>query len=125
METLFDPLRKKNVAKTPEECVRQSVIAWLRDENGIPEIRMQSEWPFKYNGLQYRADIVVFDRDLSPDILVECKAPSIRIDRMVIDQVIRYTRVVKARKIIVTNGSTTYFFAWDEAKDKYIQTDKI
>lgn len=125
METIFDPLRKKQVARTPEECVRQSVIAWLRDEKGIPEVRMQSEWPFKYNGLQYRADIVVFDRNLVPEMLVECKAPSVRIDGTVIEQVIRYTRVVRARKIVVTNGTTTFFFTLDDTGERYIQTDTI
>lgn len=113
MNTIFDPLRKKQVALTPEEGVRQAVIAWLRDTVGIPEVRMQSEWSFKYNNLTYRADIVAFDRNLNPEILVECKAPDIAIDATVIEQVIRYIRVLKVKNIVVTNGTATLFFTWD------------
>lgn len=113
MSTVFDPLRQKEVALTPEEGVRQAVIAWLRDTVGIPEIRMQSEWSFKYNGLTYRADIVAFDRNLNPEILVECKAPDVTIDAKVIEQVIRYIRVLKVKNIVVTNGAATYFFVYD------------
>lgn len=110
MKTIFDPLRKKEVALTPEEGVRQAVIAWLRDTVGIPEVRMQSEWPFRYNGRTFRADVITFDRNLKPEILVECKAPSVNIDSSVIEQVIRYVRVLEAKNIIVTNGSVTLFF---------------
>lgn len=110
MKTIFDPLRKKEVALTPEEGVRQAVIAWLRDTVGIPQVRMQSEWPFRYNGRTFRADVITFDRNLKPEILVECKAPSVNIDSSVIEQVIRYVRVLEAKNIIVTNGSVTLFF---------------
>lgn len=110
MKTVFDPLRKKEVALTPEESVRQAVIAWLRDTVGIPQVRMRSEWSFKYNSLTYRADIITFDRNLNPDILVECKAPTVAIDSSVIEQVIRYVRVINARRLVVTNGTSTFFF---------------
>lgn len=123
MSTVYDPLRRKEVALTPEEGVRQAVIAWLRDTVGIPEIRMQSEWPFKYNGKTFRADIVAFDRNLNPEILVECKAPDVMIDATVIDQVIRYVRVLKVKNIVVTNGAATYFFVWDGTS--YKQTTNI
>lgn len=125
MKTVFDPLRKKEVALTPEEQVRQAVIAWLNKEQGIPLIRMQSEYPFTFNTLQYRADILVFDRNLNPEILVECKAPSVKIDQAVIDQVVRYTRVLKAKKIVVTNGTTTFFFSIDADGTGYHQTSTL
>ena len=110
---VFDPLRRKEVELTPEERVRQSVIVWLRDKCAIPQTRMMSEVPFTYNNLQYRADILVYARDLEPEILVECKAPSVKIDNEVIEQVVRYTRVLKVKKIDVTNGTTTFFFEFD------------
>lgn len=122
MKTVFDPLRKKEVALTPEEQVRQAVIVWLNREQGIPLIRMQSEYPFTFNNLQYRADILVFDRNLNPEILVECKAPSVKIDQDVIEQIVRYTRVLKTKKIVVTNGTTTFFFSIDADGINYHQT---
>lgn len=119
----FDPLRKKVVAATPEESVRQSVIRWLSESCGIPLVRMQSEWGFTYNGRQYRADIVVFDRNLNPEILVECKAPSVKLDDNVIEQVTRYSRVLMARKIMITNGNESLYFFFDGTA--YIQSETL
>lgn len=107
-DTLFDPLRKKDVARTPEEEVRQKVIAWLRDVQGFSPSLMESEYGFIYNRLRYRADILVFDRKLQPYMLVECKAPGIRLDAAVVEQVVRYTRVLAVRYVMVTNGSETH-----------------
>lgn len=106
-DTLFDPLRKKAVARTPEEEVRQKVIAWLRDSQGFSPSLMESEYGFTYNRLRYRADILVFDRQLQPYMLVECKAPGIKLDAAVVEQVVRYTRVLAVRYVMVTNGTET------------------
>ncbi len=116
---IYDPLRRKMVARTPEEEVRQAVIAWLRDVKGIPEMRMESEWGFTYNRRRYRADIVAFDRELRPQLLVECKAPGVRIDEKVIEQVVRYARVLPVRHIMVTNGTVTHLLARNEADGSY------
>lgn len=110
METIFDPLRKTEVALTPEEGVRQAVIQWLNVERGVPLCMMASEYAFKYNSRQYRADVVVFGRDGNPVLMVECKAPSVRIDRSVVEQGIRYNRVLNVRYMIFTNGSSMYCF---------------
>ena len=105
---IFDPLRRKFVARTPEEEVRQRVIAWLRDEKGVAEGLMESEYGFLYNRRRYRADILVFDRQLQPRVLVECKAPGVAVGRRVVEQVVRYTRVLPVQYILVTNGTTTH-----------------
>ena len=104
---IYDPLRRKWVARTPEEEVRQAVITWLRDEKGFPEGLMESEHGFVYNRRRYRADVLVFDRQLQPHLLVECKAPGVKIDAAVLEQVVRYTRVLAVRYVLVTNGTTT------------------
>ncbi len=107
MSELFDPLRRKWVARTPEEEVRQAVIVWLRDVQGFPAGLMESEYGFLYNRRRYRADILVFDRRLQPFLLVECKAPGVRLDAKVVEQVVRYTRVLAVRYVLVTNGTDT------------------
>ena len=107
-EQLYDPLRRKWVARTPEEEVRQHVIAWLRDVRHIPQGLMESEYDFIYNRRHYRADVLVFDRQLQPRILVECKAPGVKLDATVVEQVVRYTRVLAVRFILVTNGTETH-----------------
>ena len=111
MSELFDPLRRKWVARTPEEEVRQSVIAWLRDVMGVPVGLMESEYGFMYNRRRYRADILVFDRQLHPLVLVECKAPGVNLDAKVVEQVVRYTRTLAVRYVLVTNGSVTHLLA--------------
>jgi len=105
---IYDPLRRKWVPRTPEEVVRQDVIAWLRDVKGFSTSLMESEYDFLYNRRHYRADILVFNRQLQPHLLVECKANGVKIDRTVIDQVVRYTRVLAVKYVLVTNGVSTY-----------------
>lgn len=103
-QTIYDPLRRKEVAMTPEEEVRQKMIIWLNVRLGFSLNLMMSEYSFKYNGLQYRADIVVFDKNREIKLLVECKAPSVEIDREVIEQGIRYNRSLNVKYILFTNG---------------------
>ncbi|MBR2297746.1 MAG: type I restriction enzyme HsdR N-terminal domain-containing protein [Bacteroidales bacterium] len=103
-QTIYDPLRRKEVAMTPEEEVRQKMIVWLNVRLGFSLNLMMSEYSFKYNGLQYRADIVVFDKNREIKLLVECKAPSVEIDREVIEQGIRYNRSLNVKYILFTNG---------------------
>ena len=103
-QSIYDPLRRKEVAMTPEEEVRQKMIVWLNVRLGFSLNLMMSEYSFKYNGLQYRADIVVFDKNREIKLLVECKAPSVEIDRVVIEQGIRYNRSLNVKYILFTNG---------------------
>ena len=107
-DRLYDPLRRKWVARTPEEEVRQAVIAWLRDVQGFPVGLMESEYGFVYNRRRYRADVLVFDRQLQPYLMVECKAPEVTLGQAVVDQVVRYTRVLAVRFILLTNGTETH-----------------
>lgn len=108
MQMIFDPLRRKYVKRTPEEEVRQGVVAWLAQTVGAPMTLMASEYGFTYNGRNYRADIVVFDRSLKPLLLVECKAPEVAVDAGVVEQALRYNRVLDVRFIMVTNGNSSY-----------------
>ncbi|MBQ0006595.1 MAG: type I restriction enzyme HsdR N-terminal domain-containing protein [Alistipes sp.] len=101
---IFDPLRKKNVPDTPEERVRQSVIRWLHEEQGVSMELMMSEYSFLWNGRRHRADIIVFDRELKPIILVECKAPDVPLSDDVWHQALRYNRELDVKKIILCNG---------------------
>ena len=108
MDQIFDPIRKKFVKLTPEEQVRQHVIKTLTGCYNYPETHLAVEYAFTYNKLQYRSDIVVFNRALQPAMLVECKAPEVRLSEDVIDQVIRYNRVLQVPWILITNGELFY-----------------
>lgn len=105
---LFDPARKKWVVATPEEWVRQHVIRYLAENLGYPLSHMAVECSLKLNRLAKRADIVVYDHQFKPVILVECKAPTVKMDVKVLEQVARYNLVFRVPFLFVTNGITHY-----------------
>ncbi len=109
-ETIFDPLRKKEVALTPEERVRQWFIGVMSDVMGVPHHMMMSEAGFRYGGKQYRSDIIVWNRDATPLAVVECKRPETALDASVLEQAIRYNMVLNVKYIIITNGLKTFAF---------------
>ncbi len=110
MQSVFDPLRKKDVAFTPEEKVRQWFIAFLDKGCGVPVSLMNTEVALKYGKKSFRADIVVFDRSGAPLMLVECKRESVAIDDEVVRQALRYHAVLGIRYIALTNGKSTYIY---------------
>ena len=107
-QTIWDPLRKKEVALTPEERVRQWFIGVLSQSMGVPMHLMMSEAGFKLGGKQFRADILVYDRKAQPLAVVECKRPEVELSAEVLDQAIRYNMVLNVKYIMITNGTATY-----------------
>ncbi|MCX4358161.1 MAG: type I restriction enzyme HsdR N-terminal domain-containing protein [Rikenellaceae bacterium] len=108
---VFDPLRKKWVAYTPEEHVRQTFILFLTLDKGVPPELIAVEQQFKGAlGKEYRADIVVYGRNGTPRLLVECKAADVRITRDTVLQATRYNYIVKAGYIALTNGHQNFLF---------------
>ncbi len=107
---IFDVIRRKYVMITPEEWVRQHVFHWLTGEHQYPKSLIRIETGMHYNQLLKRTDIVVYDREGSPFLLVECKAPHIKLTDNVFDQAIRYNAVLKAKYILVTNGLEHFTF---------------
>ena len=108
--TLWHPLRRKEVAATPEERVRQWFIVQLRDVFKVPMHMMMSECALMFGGKRYRADILVYDRKGAPLAVVECKRPSVNLDAQVVEQAMRYNAVLGVRYIILTNGNLTYLY---------------
>lgn len=107
-QTIWDPLRKKEVALTPEERVRQWFIGVLNANMGVPMHMMMSEVGFRLGGKQYRADILVYDRKAQPLAVVECKRPEVELTAEVLDQALRYNMVLNVKYIIITNGTRTF-----------------
>lgn len=110
METVWDPLRRKEVAATPEERVRQWFIVQLRETFGVPQHMMMSEVGFKFGAKAYRADILVYGRDGAPLLVVECKRPETALSPAVLEQAMRYNSVLSVRFLAVTNGKMTYLY---------------
>ena len=106
--TIWDPLRKKEVALTPEEQVRQWCIRVLAEQMQVPMHMMMSEVGFRLAGKQLRADILVYDRSAKPLLVVECKRPQVALTQEVLDQAIRYNIVLDVKYMIITNGTKTF-----------------
>lgn len=107
-ELIWDPLRKKEVALTPEERVRQWCIGILAGPMRVPMHMMMSEVGFRLGGKQFRADIIIYDRKAQPLAVVECKRPEVVIDQDVLDQAVRYNMVLNVKYMIITNGTRTF-----------------
>ena len=106
-DTLYDPLRRKDVAATPEERVRQWFIDRLRDDLGVPVHLMMSEVGMRFGGKPYRADILVYGRDGKPLIVVECKRPDVQLTSETARQALRYDMVLSIGYMLITNGKET------------------
>jgi len=122
---IFDIIRKKNVVVTPEELVRQDFIHYLIDELAYPKSKIAVELGLKINDLSKRSDIVVFGSDFNPILAVECKAPNVKIDQKVFDQLARYNLTLGVDYFILTNGKTTYCCKVNAKQKSYLHLDKI
>lgn len=109
-EYIWDPLRRKSVRNTPEEAVRQWFISVLHEGMKVPEHMMGSEVALKVGQKDYRADIVVYDRQAHPVMVVECKRPEVTLDQDVVDQALRYNQQLDVKYIAITNGPKTFIF---------------
>lgn len=116
---VFDLLRKKWLILTPEEEVRQKMILYLLNERSFPSGRLASEYSLKVNGLKRRADIVAFNQFGHPVLIVECKAPKVKITQAVFDQIARYNLSLRVDYLIVTNGNQNYCCMMDFKEEKY------
>jgi hypothetical protein len=104
---VWDIVRKKWVALSPEEWVRQHLIHFLRDQRGWSESLMAVEKKLMYNGLNRRPDVVVYTSAMKPLLLAECKAPDVAINQAVLDQAVMYNRALGVSYVLVTNGIHT------------------
>lgn len=102
--TIFDPVRRKFVALTPEEWVRQHFVNYLITHKGYPNDLLANEVPLKLNGTSKRCDTVAYNRFLTPLMIVEYKAPTIDITSAVFEQIVRYNMVLHVRYLTVSNG---------------------
>ncbi len=122
---IFDNIRKKFVALTPEEWVRQNFISYLVENKNFPSSLLSIEFAFKLNNTSKRSDIVSFGRKGEPVLIVECKASNVKITQKVFDQIARYNMKLKVKFLIVTNGLVHYCCKFDNEKQSFIFLNDI
>lgn len=116
---IFDEIRKKFIILTPEEWVRQNVVKYLLEEKTYPKSYINVEKLIKVNDLSKRYDIIVYQPNGEIFLLVECKAPEVKIAQETFDQIARYNLTLTAKYLMVTNGLNHYFCEMDFENEKY------
>lgn len=101
---ILDLIRRKYVVLTPEEWVRQHFVHFLIDEKNYPKSLFKVESGLKFNNLQKRSDILVHNRQGNPWMLIECKAPDIKLTQKAFNQVAVYNMSIGAEYLAITNG---------------------
>ena len=122
---IFDEIRKKFIILTPEEWVRQHVTQYLLQEKKYPKSYINVEKLIKINDLTKRYDLVVFQPDGTLFLLVECKAPEVKVTQQTFDQIARYNLTLKAKYLMVTNGLNHYFCEMDFENEKYVFLEQL
>lgn len=105
---IFDVLRKRYVALTPEEWVRQHFVHFLIEKKGYPQALIANEVSLSLNGTKKRCDSVIYNRDFTARMIIEYKAPHVAITQEVFEQISRYNIVLKVEYLIVSNGLNHY-----------------
>lgn len=111
---IYDIVRNKYVFLSPEEWVRQHFVHYLKNFKSVPINLISIEKSEKLNNLPKRTDIKVYDRNLNPVLLVECKSPMLSLSQDAFHQAIRYNQVVGAEYLCITNGLNTFYWKTDK-----------
>lgn len=122
---IFDKIRKKFVANTPEEWVRQHLIEYLVVEKNYKPGLISVEMPLKYNNMSRRCDVVVFSPQAVPLMIVELKAPNVKITESVFNQISRYNIDMLVNYLLVSNGLIHYCCKMDYSTKSYTFIDTI
>ena len=123
--TIFDVLRRKYVALTPEEWVRQHFVHYLIDHKGYPQALMANEIQLAIGNKKLRCDSVLYDRSLKPRMIIEYKAPTVNITQKVFDQITVYNMLLHVDYLVVSNGIKHYCCQMDYDNQKYLFLEDI
>lgn len=116
---IFDSLRQRYVALTPEEWVRQHFVHFLTEQKEYPKGLLANEVQLNLNGTRKRCDTVLYSKDLTAKLIVEYKAPHVEITQTVFDQITRYNMVLRVEYLIVSNGRKHYCCRIDYRSNTY------
>jgi len=122
---VFDAVRKKYLVLTPEEWVRQHFIHYLNSEKKYPLGLMGIEQMVKYNEQSTRADIVLYTTEGNPNMIVECKAPRVKITQDAFNQIAKYNFKLRVDFLVVTNGMKHFCCAMDYENNKITFLEEI
>lgn len=123
--TIFDILRRKYVALTPEEWVRQHFVHFLVEHKGYPATLLANEVKLQVGDKQLRADTVLYDTSLQPRMIIEYKAPNIAITQQVFNQITVYNMLLHVYYLVVSNGMEHFCCRMDYEHNTYTFLENI
>ena len=123
--TIFDFLRRRHVALTPEEWVRQHFVHFLVEHKGYPKGLLANEVELSVGEKNLRCDSILYDPSLKPCMIVEYKAPSVVVTQKVFQQIATYNLLLHVDYLVVSNGLTHYCVKMDYDNQKYLFLDDI
>ena len=118
-QLIFDFLRRKYVALTPEEWVRQHFTHFLVEHKGYPKGLLANELELHVGDKRLRCDTVLYDQALQPRMIIEYKAPHIKIQQKTFDQIVVYNLLLHADYLVVSNGISHYCCQMDYERQSY------
>lgn len=122
---VWDALRQASVRLTPEEWVRQHFVHYLVGHLAYPPQLMMNEVPLNLGDKRWRADTILYRRNLQPHMLIEYKAPEVELRERTLEQVIRYNYVLGAPYLILSNGLTHMVYELDLSAQSYRTLETI
>jgi hypothetical protein len=120
---VFDAIRKTWLLLTEEEWVRQNFIQYLVTELRYPSTLIALEKELELNGLKKRFDVLVYNKEHQPWMLIECKAPQVILNDAALEQVLRYHMSIPVPFLVITNGQSTY--GWEKINNELKLLDKL
>jgi type I site-specific restriction endonuclease len=118
---VFDTIRKKFVDATPEEWVRQHIVHYLMVHKQVPASMISIEKQLILNNTKRRTDVVVYNNELKPMLIIECKAPQVNIDQLTINQALRYNMELKVPAVFLSNGQKHVFLKLEAGEAKVVK----
>jgi hypothetical protein len=123
VELIFDAFRKRWLVLAPEEWVRQNMLQYLTEIKKYPAKLIAIEKEFSLGELKKRCDIVIYNRDSLPWMIIECKEMNALINAKVMEQILRYHITLPAKYLVITNGS--YCFGFEKRDRQFFEIDKL
>lgn len=123
VEMIFDPFRKRWLVLTPEEWVRQNILQYLTEVKKYPAKLIAIEKEIHLGELKKRCDVVVYDRNAQPWMIIECKEMNTPLNSKTMDQVLRYHITLPAKYLVITNGS--YCYGFEKISGEFIQINEL
>jgi hypothetical protein len=120
---IFDPFRKRWLVLTPEEWVRQNILQYLTEVKKYPAKLIAIEKEIYLGELKKRCDVVVYDRNSLPWMIIECKEMNVRVDSKTLEQVLRYHITLPAKYLVITNGS--YCYGFEKREGEFFEINAI